>query len=65
MSRKYLYVEFVDIYSTYMDAIHLNVATPEKRRVAKIALTNEQIQQLAPREVGKDGGKPFTNLVRG
>jgi len=49
----YLYVEIVDTWSAWHEA-QMGFATTSNRRIKKIKLTNEQIEELRPKKIGKD-----------
>lgn len=46
-----------DTHRTYIAAVHENESVPYRRRTVTIELTAEQVQQLAPRQVGNVAGK--------
>jgi len=54
--KMYLYVEFADIWNAWNAAQMGFNTTTSSRRIKKIRLTDEQIAELQPKEVGTNGG---------
>jgi hypothetical protein len=55
----YLYVAFDDTWGAWHDVnMGFSGCGTSYRRIKKIKLTEEQIKQLQPRQVGESGGKP-------
>ena len=54
----YLYVEFINSYVAWHN-VQMGLPIGGVRRVKKIKLTEEQIKQLQPKQVGSSGGVPM------
>lgn len=54
----YIYVEFADTWNAYNDSmLGFSTSSANRRRIKKIKLTEEQIKELQPQQVGTTGGK--------
>ena len=60
----YLYVAFDDTWGAWNDVnMGFSGCGTSYRRIKKIKMTEEQIKQLQPRQVGESGGKPLYENV--
>ena len=58
----YLYVEFANTYAAWIDA-EMGFATSSRKRIKRIKLTDEQIRELQPKEVYKNGDTEIYEMV--
>ena len=59
----YLYVEFADTHSAWIEAQMGFGTVNSHRRIKKIKLTDEQVKELQPQKTGKNGDKPTYEAV--
>ena len=58
----YLYVEFANTYDAWVDA-QMGFATSARRRIKRIKLTDEQIKELQPKRVYRNGDTEIYETV--